>query len=137
MPLCTGRDEGTFLPHEDRRAGGACAAVVIICVALVAAVASAACDSAPAQVPLQVLADQQEEYDGRVVSTDGVVVPIEDRPGSEAYFVLEDEANNRIRLHPDSVAREHLHESVVVTGEFRFNPEAGRELHIDSITTSG
>ena len=109
----------------------------MVCVALVAAAASTGCDPGPAQVSLQVLADQQEEYDGRVVSTEGVVVPIEDRPGAEPYFVLEDEAGNRTRLHPDSAAQEHVHESIVVIGQFRFNPDAGRELHIDSITGSG
>ena len=86
---------------------------------------------------LRVLAAEQEDYDGQVVSTEGVVVPIEDRPGSEPYFVLEDDAGNRIRLHPDSVAEEHLDQAVIVTGEFRFNEEAGRELQIDSITGSG
>lgn len=101
----------------------------------VAAVVVTACSS-PTDVPLAVLADQQDAYDGRTVSTHGVVVPVEDAPGREPYFVLEDNAGNRVRALPDASARPYVHESVAVTGMFRFDPNAGRELHIATIEPS-
>jgi hypothetical protein len=96
----------------------------------------AACGSGPSEIPLDVLAAEQDAYDGRVVSTQGTMIPIEDSPGADEYYVLEDNAGNRVRALPDGVARPHAHESVVVTGTFRFNPTAGRELHIDTVERS-
>lgn len=111
--------------------------MAVVTLMLVAALGGSACTTGPAEVSLQVLAAEQEAFDGKVVATEGLVVPIEDRPGSPPYYVLEDNAGNRTRLHPDSVAQEHVNASVAVTGEFRFTEEAGRELHIDTITASG
>lgn len=93
----------------------------------------AACGGETANVPLAELAAEQEAHHERVVSTEGEVVPIEDRPGATPYLVLEDDAGNRVRLFPEPIARRHTHESVTVTGTFRFDPTAGRQLHIDTI----
>lgn len=102
--------------------------LVLLAVALLAA-----CGGDPANVPLADLAAEQEAHDGRVVSTEGVVVPIEDRPGGDVYFVLEDDAGNRVRLVPDAAARRHADQTIAITGTFRFDPDAGRELDIDTI----
>ncbi len=94
------------------------------------------CGGEPADVPLAHLAADQEAYDGRSVSTRGTVVAIEDAPGSQEYFVLEDNAGNRVRLLPDATASRHVGESVVVTGDFGFEPNGGRQLHADAIEPS-
>jgi hypothetical protein len=96
-----------------------------------------ACGGEPADVPLVRLAAEQEAYDGRTVSTEGRVVPIEDPPAGEPYFVLEDHAGNRVHLLPDATARPYVGESVTVTGAFRFDPNAGRQLEIETIESSG
>ena len=100
------------------------------------AVVLSACGSGTSEVSLEVLADEQDRYDGRVVSTQGRVIPIEDSPGAEQYFVLEDSAGNRVRALPDALVRPHARESVAVSGTFRFDPSAGRELHIATIERS-
>ena len=102
----------------------------------VLAMVLAACGSGASEVPLAILADEQDVYDGRVISTQGTVIPIQDSPGAQEYFVLEDNAGNRVRALPDASVRPHANESVAVTGTFRFDPSAGRELHIDTVERS-
>lgn len=105
----------------------------VICVL---AIVLAACASGASEVPLTMLADKQDVYDGRAVSTRGSVLGIEDPRGAGTYYVLEDNAGNRVRLLPDASARPFADESVVVTGTFRFDPNAGRELHVETIEPS-
>lgn len=49
--------------------------------------------------------------------------------------MLEDDGS-RVRLLPDASAAPYSDESVVVTGTFRFDPNAGRELHVETIERS-
>ena len=88
----------------------------------------------PAEVPLTLLVAEQETYDGRTVRTNGTVAAIRDYDAGGPYFVLEDVAQNRVRLVPDETAAAHEGETVAVTGVFRFQPDSGRELQIDDIT---
>lgn len=101
--------------------------VLLLCVA-------AACTSGGVtRVPLATLAADQEAYDGRTVSTEGVVTEVRDAPTDEPYYVLEDGQQHRVRLVPDGVARTYAAELVTVTGEFRFVADRGRELHVENI----
>lgn len=100
------------------------------------AVVLASCDSGTSAVGLAMLADEQEVYDGHIVSTRGMVIPIEDSPGANEYFVLEDSAGNRVRALPDALVRPYAGESVIATGTFRLDPSVGRELHIATIERS-
>lgn len=88
----------------------------------------------PAEVPLTLLVAEQETYHGRTVRTNGTVAAIRDYDAGDPYFVLEDVAQNRVRLVPDETAAAHEGETVAVTGVFRFQPESGRELQVDDIT---
>lgn len=103
--------------------------------ACVLATVLVACAPGAGEVPLTVLAEEQDSYDGRAVSTSGSVIAIQDSPGGPAYFVLEDNGS-RVRLLPDASAAPYSEESVVVTGTFRFDPNAGRELHVETIERS-
>lgn len=100
------------------------------------ALAVSACTGPTTEVPLALLTHEQEAYDDRLVSTQGVVVPIVDSPGGDEYFVLEDHMGNRVRALPDAVARRYAGQTVAVSGTFRFNPNAGRELRIATIERS-
>lgn len=92
--------------------------------------------SGPVDVPLATLAAEQEAYDGRTVVTEGVVVEVQDTMEAEPYYVLQDESDNRVRLLPTADARPHENQRVTVTGDFRFVPERGRELHVEGAGTA-
>ena len=106
-----------------------------LAVAAAVALSLAGCSRGrPADVPLTLLVAEQERNDGRTVRTNGTVTAIRDRDAGDAYFVLEDVAQNRVRLVPDETAAAHEGETVTVTGVFRFQAESGRELRVDDIT---
>ncbi len=93
-----------------------------------------ACASArPADVTLVTLSAEQEAYNGRVVVTEGVVVAVRDAPDEEPYYVLQDDAQNRVLLVPSVWPADHEGEVVSVTGVFQIDPNSGRKLVIRRI----
>ena len=106
----------------------------IAAVSVVAAIFLAACSGATAvEVPLAQLVAEQESYDGQTVVTEGTVAAVRDSPSADAYFVLQDAADHRVRLLPDEAAAPHEGDNVVVTGVFRFRQQSGRDLRVDGI----
>ncbi|HZD22039.1 MAG TPA: hypothetical protein VE569_01330 [Acidimicrobiia bacterium] len=78
---------------------------------------------------------QQDELAGQRVTVAGTVVPFEE-PDGTLSFVLEDEQSNRVLLIPGDRATRYSGEQVVVTGDYDFDPEAGRLLRIEKISPS-
>lgn len=88
----------------------------------------------PRVVPLSDLAANAEDYDGRAVVAHGVVVEFGDEGGAvDRYFVMQDHNDNRVQLLPDEAAEPHVGSVVEVVGEFEFDPDRGRLLHVESI----
>lgn len=84
------------------------------------------------------LARNTDDYDGREVVTHGVVMEFgADEGALERHFVLQDADVNRVQLLPDAVAEEHVGRTVEVLGEFEFDPNRGRLLHIETIEPLG
>ena len=105
-----------------------------IAVSVVASIVLAACSGGgPVEVPLAQLVAEQEAYDGQTVVTEGTVAAVRDSSAADAYFVLQDAADNRVRLLPDEAAAPHEGDSVAVTGAFRFREQSGRDLTVDRI----
>lgn len=77
-------------------------------------------------VTLAELSDRQESYDGLVVATSGVVVRFEDHGG--VYYVIEDDAHNRVRVEPADRFTARVGDQVVVTGRFAYDETRGRTL---------
>lgn len=90
------------------------------------------CDRGPEEIPLAVLADQQESYRGEIVTTSGVVRRIGDS-ADDIHYVLEDEMSNRVELLPKGKAAAWVGQQVVATGRFDFRETRGRTLTIESI----
>lgn len=101
-------------------------ALVFLVASVVAVVAG--CAQAAVPVPLSELAAEQERYDGERVRTAGTVVAIRDRPDAEEYYVLEDEASNRVAVFPEEVVRDHVGRRVGLEGVFVFDERWGRLL---------
>lgn len=106
--------------------------------AVVASVAVLASCGGPRPVSLTELARDADHYDGRDVVAHGVVMEFGlDEGAPERHFVLQDAAVNRVQLLPNAVAEEHVGETVEVLGEFEFDPNRGRLLHIEAIEDLG
>lgn len=104
--------------------------------ALALAAAVVACGAR--SVPLAELAVEMERYDGDEITTSGVVVEFDETDGAlERHFVIQDASDNRVQLLPDEVAEPHAGSAVTVTGEFEFDPERGRLLHVETIEPAG
>lgn len=94
----------------------------------------AACSGGtPVEVPLAHLVAEQETYDGQALTTEGTVVAVRDFATADDYFVLQDAAENRVRLVPDEAAAPHDGDTVAVTGSFRFDEQSGRHLTVEQI----
>lgn len=88
----------------------------------------------PRVVPLSELAANADYYDGRAVIAHGVVVEFGDEDGAvEQHFVIQDHDGNRVQLLPNEAAEPHVGSVVEVVGEFEFDPNRGRLLHVESI----
>lgn len=88
----------------------------------------------PRAVPLSELAVNADSYDGQVVSASGVVLEFGSAGGpTEHHFVLQDADVNRVQLLPPESAEPHTGAAVEVVGEFVFDEDRGRRLHIDTI----
>lgn len=86
----------------------------------------------PAEISLEVLAQEQESWIDDEVVTEGRVVRFRDSDG--AYYVLEDDQQNRVALSPGNRAAPHLGESVTVVGVFDIDPDIGRVIRIQRIS---
>ncbi len=86
----------------------------------------------PAEVSLQILAREQESWIDDEVVTEGRVVRFRDPDG--AYYVLEDDLQNRVALSPGNGAAPHLGESITIVGVFDVDPDIGRVIRIQRIS---
>lgn len=88
----------------------------------------------PRVVPLSELAANADYYDGRTVIAHGVVMEFgaDDDP-VEHHFVIQDQDVNRVQLLPNEAAEPYVGSVVEVVGEFAFDPDRGRLLHVESI----
>jgi hypothetical protein len=88
------------------------------------------------QTSLAKLANNQDAYLGRQVSTSGSVEAEKNANGSR-YYVLADPAQDLVVLVPNRAARRFVGDQVVVTGRFGFEPHAGRVVRIEQISLRG
>src|SRR5712691_61657 len=88
------------------------------------------------QTSLAKLADNQDAYLGKRVSTTGTVEVARNANGSR-YYVLTGSAQDLVALLPDRTARRFVGELVVVSGRFGFDPHAGRVVRIERISRRG
>lgn len=80
------------------------------------------------------LAVNADYYDGRSVVTTGVVREFGDDDGPvEHHYVLQDADVNRVELVPPALAAPHVGSAVEVLGEYSYDEDRGRTLHIDTI----
>lgn len=119
-------------PGQRRRASRATVAT-----ALVAAVLAVGCGG-PRAVSLAELAFEMERHDGDEVVTQGVVMAFDGQDGApERHVVIQDAQMNRVELIPRERAEPYLGSTVEVAGDFEFDPDRGRRLHIDRIDELG
>lgn len=121
------------LPPPSRRRRLATVAVAT----LAAAVLATGCG--PPTVSLGDLAVEADRFDGHDVVVHGVVISFGVADGATRdHHVLQDAAQTRVRLVPDSAAAPHVGAPVRVRGLFRFDPtEGGRTLEVEEIVASG
>lgn len=86
----------------------------------------------PSTVSLADLVTEQHTYDGEEIVVRGVVIDI-DQEGVRRHAVVQDQNANRVEVAPFEEAEPHVGSIVKVTGEFEFDPNRGRVLHIDGI----
>jgi hypothetical protein len=101
---------------------------------LTAALLLFACGLAqPTSVTLAELVERAEELDGDDVELRGVVREFTVDEAARHHAVVEDAQHNRVELLPLDAALPYVDEPVRVVGRFRFDPEAGRALEVDTI----
>ncbi len=83
------------------------------------------------QVNPEDLSDRQEELDGVTVETSGVVRRFDDIGGT--YFVVEDDARNRVRVEPAERFMDSVGDRVVVIGRFDWDEERGRRIEVTRV----
>lgn len=86
----------------------------------------------PPSVSLAELVTEQRTYDGEEIVVRGVVIDV-DQEGVRRHAVIQDQNANRVEVAPFEKAKPHVGSIVEVTGEFEFDPNRGRVLHVDSI----
>lgn len=86
----------------------------------------------PQSVSLAELVTEQHTYDGEEIVVRGVVIDV-DQEGVRRHAVVQDQEANRVEVAPFERAEPHVGSIVKVTGEFEFDPERGRVMHIESI----
>ncbi len=97
------------------------------------ALALAGCGGVTA-VTLEDLAFDTEAHEGEEVRTVGRVVEFSQADGAlERHLVIEDAAQNRVRLLPIDDAEPFIGAFVEVTGTFVFDPTRGRTLQLTEI----
>lgn len=78
------------------------------------------------------LAQNQEAYIGKTVSTSGSVERQRNTDGTP-YYVLTDAQQDLVGLWPPRRAKPYVGRSVVVTGRFEVDPTAGRVIRLQQI----
>lgn len=119
-----------------RRLGSLNRAVMSLLLAAVTPLLLSACsdESGPVEATLAELVAKQEDYDGRLVQTGGVVRRFGEAEGAtRLHYVVEDEEPNRVALVPNDVAEPYTEQEVVVVGRFRFSEEEGRSIEVERI----
>ncbi|MEX2620638.1 MAG: hypothetical protein WD250_10495 [Egibacteraceae bacterium] len=117
--------------HPRASGPGARAALGVLLLVLTAALS--ACGG-PRGVSLTELAVNSEFYDGKDVVASGVVREFGARDDRvEHHYVLQDAEVNRVQLLPADAAAPHTGSAVEVLGEFEYDEDRGRRLHIDTI----
>lgn len=107
---------------------------LLVSVALVLVAGACTDDSGPARVTLAELVAGQEDYDGRLVETRGVVRRFGEAEGATTlHYVVEDHVANRVALRPNDVAERYAGQDVVVVGSFRSREQEGRSIEIQRI----
>ena len=87
----------------------------------------------PERLALGQLAFGQEDYDGRLVRTGGMVRRLGPEDGAlRLHYVIEDESQNRVRLVGGDPAG-FVGRAVQVVGRFRFTETRGRIIDIERI----
>ena len=90
-------------------------------------------DPAPERLTLGQLAFGQEDYDGRLVRTGGVVRRFGPEDGAlRLHYVIEDGSLNRVRLAGGNPAG-FVGRAVQVVGRFRFTETTGRTIDVEQI----
>ena len=90
-------------------------------------------DPGPADLTLAQLAFGQEDYDGELVRTAGVVRRFGPEDGAtRLHFVVEDADANRVELRGGDPAA-YEGRAVVVVGRFRFTEAEGRVIDVERI----
>lgn len=98
---------------------------------LAVALAVIACGNDTNQVTLAELAQDQERFRGESIATCGLVRNFEERGNS--YYVLEDEADNRVGVTPGSEVAAFVGRRLCVIGTFDVEPEFGRVIQVESV----
>jgi hypothetical protein len=94
----------------------------------------AGCGGDPAAVTLEQLVEDTAGFDGEDVVVAGTVVEFDESTGAiERHLVLEDAADNRVRLLPIDVAEPFIGADAEVSGRFVFDPDRGRTIQVESI----
>ena len=90
-------------------------------------------DPRPERLTLAKLVFGQEDLSGRRVRTEGVVQRFGPEDGAlRLHYVIADEADNRVRLVGDDVAR-YVGRAVEVVGRFRMTETSGRTIDLERI----
>ncbi len=87
-------------------------------------------------LPLAQLANNQDAYVGKEVSTAGVVGEQTNANGSH-YYVLTDPQQDLVALRPASRVRRYRGERVKVRGRFSIAPHVGRLIRVEQIADGG
>jgi hypothetical protein len=108
--------------------------VLIVALALGVGLLVPGCgDQPPNAVSLATLVAEADAFDGRLVLTAGVVREFDETDALEHHFVIEDAAQNRVQLMPNSAVQPHVDAEVAVVGVFTFDEETGRRIEVDGI----
>ncbi len=95
------------------------------------ALTAISCGDARYQVTLAELAREQERFQGERIVTCGLVRNFQER--GDSYYVLEDEADNRVGVSPQSDVAAFVDRRLCVTGTFDVEPEFGRVIQVESV----
>lgn len=100
------------------------------------AVAALASCGGHGALSLAQLANNQDAYAGKEVSTAGVVEEQTNANGSH-YYVLADPQQDLVALRPVSRVRRYRGQRVQVRGRFSVDPRVGRLIRVEQIAGGG
>lgn len=89
------------------------------------------CDpDSPRQLTLEQLSQQQSHYDGRLVTTSGILRRFE----PPLHYWLEDDSLNRVALDTDNPRDDWVGRKIAVTGRFGYGAQTGRRIEVSRIS---